>query len=122
VNAGDTFIPAKPYDHLYMVISEPTLDQANVVLVNFTGYSLDEEVCCIADPGEHPFLDKKSCVRYKDARIASTALLDKLVQAGKLQPHKPLSQLLLSRVRAGAAASGFLPEGCRKILESQCLI
>jgi hypothetical protein len=122
VNAGDTFIPPKPYDHLYMVISDPSVDSERIVLVNFTSFDVDEEDCCIAQKGEHPFLTRKSCVRYKDARITSTSAVDKLVAGGKMRQHKPLSDGLLKRVRDGASNSDFLPEGCRKILEDQELI
>jgi hypothetical protein len=122
VNAGDTFIPPKPYDHLYMVISDPAMDRDRVVLVNFTSYEPEEEDCCLANPSEHVFLTKKSCVRYKDARIATVDSLTKLVQTGQLRSHQPLSADLLARVRQGAALSDYLPEGCRKILADQHLV
>jgi hypothetical protein len=122
MNAGDTFIPAKPYDHLYMVISDPALDSEQVVMVNFTTHAPEEEQVCIAMPGEHPYLTVKSAVRYKDARIATVAQIEKLTQSGKLRPQHPLSLELLQRMRDGACQSEFLPEGCRKVLDDQGLI
>lgn len=122
MNAGDTFLPPKPYNHLYMVISDPVIDPDRVVLVNFTTFHADEEDCCIAQSGEHPFLTRKSCVRYKDGRISSVSALDTLVARGVLTANKPLSKELLRRVQQGALLSDFMPEGCRKILEDQGLI
>jgi hypothetical protein len=122
VNAGDTFIPAKPYDHLYMVISDPSLDPTQVVLVNFTTHSPKEEQVCLAHPGDHPYLKVKSAVRYKDARVATVAQLETLIANGQLTLNAPLSEELLQRVRQGAGESDFLPEGCRRILEDQALI
>ena len=102
MNAGDTFLPPKPYNHLYMVISDPALDADNLVIVNFTTFSTDEEDSCVAQAGEHPFLTRKSCVRYKDGRKTSVAALNELVKKGVMKPHKPLSSDLLERVRRGA--------------------
>jgi len=121
VNAGDTFIPAKPYDHLYAIISDPSLDPT-VVIVNFTTWTPQEEQACIAMPGEHPFLTLKSAVRYKDARIATAGDLEKLLAKGKLTRHEPLSGQLLGKMRDGVVMSDFVPEKCRRILEDQVLI
>jgi hypothetical protein len=122
VKAGDTFIPAPPYDHLYMVISDPSADADRVVLVNFTTDSPNEERCCIAIASEHRFLTRPSAVRYKDARITSVSMLEELARMGKMTPDEPLSADLLQRVRDGASKSDFLPEGCREVLSDQWLI
>jgi len=122
MNAGDTFLPPRPYNHLQMVISDPSLDASKLVMVSFTTHTPNEEQLCIVEKGEHPFVIVKTAVRYKDARLASVVQLEMLVSRGMIQPHSPLSQDLLNRVRAGAALSDFLPEGCRKILAQQGLI
>jgi len=122
VNLGDTFIPPKPYQHLYVVISDPAIDPDHVVIVNFTSYDPDEEDCCIAQAREHPFLIHKSCVRYKDARVSALPALSDLVESGTMTTHKPLAKELLRRVQEGASKSDFLPEGCRKVLEDQGFI
>jgi len=122
VKLGDTLIPPKPYQHLYVVISDPDLDPDNVVIVNFTSYDPDEEDYCIVQGGEHPFLIHKSCVRYKDGRVSPVTALTHLIDSGTMTTHKPLSKELLRRVQEGASKSDFLPEGCRKVLEEQGFI
>jgi hypothetical protein len=122
VSAGDTFLLSHPYNHLYVVCSDPTLDAEHVVLVNFTTFEQEEESCCIVNPGEHPFITRKSCIRYKDARIAATVALRKLLDLGQMNRREPVSGDLLTRIRNGASESDFLPEGCRHIPEAQSLI
>ena len=39
MNAGDTFFVAQPYNHLYVVISDPALDSSKIVMVNFTTHT-----------------------------------------------------------------------------------
>jgi len=80
------------------------------------------EQCCIINAGEHPFVTRKSCIRYKDARIAAASDLRKLQDMGKMNRREPISGSLLARIRNGASESDFLPEGCRRVLEAQSLI
>ena len=80
MKAGDTFLVVKPYNHLYVVISDPAQNCEEVVIVNFTSYSPDEEQTCILKAGEHPFIKHKTVVRYKDARITSVRKLQQLVR------------------------------------------
>ena len=70
VSAGDTFLVVHPYNHLYVVCSDPATDPVRVLIVNLTTFKPKEEACCIVKPGEHPFIRQRSCIRYKDARIA----------------------------------------------------
>ncbi len=122
MNGGDTFLVVRPYNHLYMVISDPALDADKVVIVNFTTHSPDEEQNCVLEAGEHTFISRKTAVRYKDARVVSVSSLQNLVRANQMTMREPLSEDVLQRVRDGAALSDFLPEGCRKILTDQNLI
>jgi hypothetical protein len=122
VVAGSIFLPKPPFKHPYMVISDPALDPENVVLVNFTEAKPEEEQCCIAEAGEHRCLTKRSCVRYKDGRVTSVAMLERAVQVSQMTPLGTLSPELLARIRAGASESDFLPEKCRRVLEEQELI
>ena len=122
MNAGDTFLPPVPYNHLYMVISDPSIDPSKVVMVSFTTHTPNEEQLCIVEKGEHPFVKVKTVVRYKDARCSSATDIEKAVSNGSLATQAPLSEELLMRIRDGAALSDFLPEGCRKVLVVQGII
>ena len=122
MKAGNTFIPAKFDHHLWIILSDPEADGENVVIVNFTTYTVDEEQNCIVLKGEHPFVKHKTAVRYRDAKRVSVSQLTALINCNQLRPHQTLSAALLKRVRDGASLSDFLPEGCRKILEDQGFI
>lgn len=119
MKAGDTFIPARFDDHLWIILSDPSVDPDQVVIVNFTTHTVEEEQDCVVQKGEHPFVKHKTAVRYRDAKIVSSSVLAKLLKAHQLKSHKPLSHNLLQRVRAGASKSDFLPEGCRQVLDEQ---
>ena len=122
VSAGDTFLVVRPYNHLYVVCSDPAADPVYVVIVNFTTFRPKEEDCCIIKPGEHPFVEHRTCVRYKDARIVAVEDLMKLQASCHLQQKEPVSKELLARIRAVASQSDFLPEECRRFLHNQGLI
>jgi hypothetical protein len=122
VKGGDTFIPAHLDKHLWIILSDPSLDSENVVIVNFTTHTIDEEQHCVVNKGDHPFVKHKTAVRYRDAKSVTVSQLKKLVQSALIKPNSPLSPTLLKRVRNGAGQSDFLPEGCRQILEAQELI
>jgi hypothetical protein len=51
MKAGDTFIPARFDHHLWIVLSDPKANPDNVVIVNFTTHTLDEEPHCIIQKG-----------------------------------------------------------------------
>jgi len=122
ISAGDTFLLSTPYNHLYVACSDPAIDSEQIVLVNLTTFEEEEESCCIINAGEHPFVVRKSCIRYKDARIASATALRKLAESGQMAPREAVPSDLLARIRNGASESDFFPEGCRRILEDQSLI
>lgn len=124
MNAGDTFIPqCKPYNHLYIVLSDPSQDEERVVLVNLTTWTVDEESHCIVQKGEHRFVKHKTAVRYNGAKLASVSELERLTNTGMLKSDRPLSPELLKRVRDGAAlAADRIPEECRQVLDDQGLI
>jgi hypothetical protein len=122
MNAGDTFIDGK-YHHLWIVLSDPAIDSENVVIVNLTTYTVAEESTCIVEKGEHQFVKHKTVVRYNDARITSSATLEKLRKAKLLNPREKCSAGFLNKLRAGAFQNvHLLPEECRELLDGQGLL
>jgi hypothetical protein len=122
VNAGDTYLVAHPYNHLHVVCSDPAADTSKVLLVSITTFRPKEDESCILGKGDHPFINHKSCMRYKDARVASVAQIRTLLNGGQMTRREPVSGVLLARIRDGAGKSDFLPEECRRLLQSQGLI
>jgi hypothetical protein len=83
MNAGDTFRIPQPGttldSHLWVVISDPTADEENILIVNFTTSRADSDKACILKPGEHPFVAHETCVNYAGAKVVSKANLDLLL-------------------------------------------
>ena len=122
MNAGDTFIDGK-YHHLWIVLSDPSIDANNVVIVNLTTHSIAEESRCILRKGDHPFVKHKTSVRFADARLTCVADLEKLSKAGLLAPRERCSVSLLDTIRVGASMDAhLLPVQCREVLDEQGLL
>ena len=124
MKAGDTILiptPKTSYDsHLWMVISDPSID-GRCVIVNFTSWRIDKEQACVLDKGDHPYIKKKTCVNFKDAKNVREEDLDSLVAAHGLKHHDPLGPDLLERIRKAAAGSGMNWE-CVQVLTDHGLL
>ena len=84
MNAGDTFfLGDKAADrHLWVIISDPTIDPDRVLFVSMTSFDVTKEDVCLVEPGEHPFVSHKTCIAYWNARDASLDVLAQLRKAG----------------------------------------
>jgi hypothetical protein len=83
VEIGDAFLlENRTIDpHLWIVISDPSADSVNVVIVNLTSHDdPSKDASCFLQPGEHPWITHETCVRYKDARVVAESQLDVLVK------------------------------------------
>ncbi len=123
VKAGDTLLVThESYNHLYVICSDPAVDSDRILMVSLTTFRAKEEICCMVAAGEHPFVKHRSCIRYKDARIASARELAILLSSPQMTQREPVSAELLARIRRGAYESEYLPEECRRLLQNQSLI
>ena len=126
MNAGDTFLITEPgtsYDsHLWMVISDPSVDPHFVLVVNFTSWREDKDQSCIVEPSEHPYVKKRTIVNYAKAKHLPVVRLAKLIASGQIKAHTPLSETLLTRIRKGAGQSKQMELGHWQILAEQGLV
>lgn len=120
---GTTFIfmDSAKGEHLWMVISEPA-DQ-RVVIVNFTSWTPGCDETCIVEPGEHPFVRRKTVVRYSGARVlkrenlAGALAMEHSDGSGFVCPRRDdLSPELLLRVQVGATTSRLTPLTAKEIV------
>jgi hypothetical protein len=84
MNAGDTFLTPGVDDHLWMVISEPSLDPS-LVVVCFLSWQPHYDQSCIVEAGEHPFVTHSTCVNYPGATIVTDSTLEHLKSKGRLK-------------------------------------
>ncbi|MCX8017631.1 MAG: hypothetical protein N2690_07025 [Rhodocyclaceae bacterium] len=75
------------------------------------GLPFDET--CVLEPGEHPFIARRSFVLYRLARIEPADKLLRGVKAGVLTPHEPMAQQPFERIAEGWMRSPHTPQGLR---------
>jgi len=107
VNAGDTFFFS---DHLWMVISEPTEDEENILVVNFNTWKPWGDPACVLNAGEHPFIRHRTYVNYRDALVMSRDELAMLLRLNQAAPRAPLSEPLLKKIRERAGEADIAIE------------
>lgn len=125
MNAGDTFLIAQPGtsldSHLWIVLSDPTLDKNNIVLVNLTTWRPDKDQACLLEKKHIPgFVTHKTCVNYGGSKVVTLEQFTKLTT--NLKRLAPLKPEVLKMIRRGAANSKHMKIGHFAILDSQNLI
>lgn len=114
--------PGASYDsHLWMIISDPKLEPKKVLIVNFTSWASHKDQACVVDVGDHPYLQHRTCVNYRDAKLVSLDVLYQLKDSGKISTKEPLSEALLKKVR-NCVADSRLPLEYADLLAEQGLI
>jgi len=103
---GDTFIPALPDAHLWIVLTEPN-EEGKVVIVNLTSGVFDQS--CILEPGDHPFVRHTSTIRYQKAMLCSHEKLEESVRAGSVRRREPVAMEIVKRIWRGALVSDYTP-------------
>lgn len=124
MNLGDTFLRTDSDRHLWVVLSDPSKDPDNVLLVNLTSWKPEKERACILNCGDHPWVTHETCVNYNDfdAVITTLAKLHAAKDGGALKLQSPLSQKILQLILQGAAKSVRLSLEKAEILARQGLI
>jgi hypothetical protein len=129
LSQGSTFVN-KQYcslsPHLWVIISDPSQDKDRIVIINVSTWRnkaliLNDE-SCILSTGEHSFIQEKSYVFYKEARITSESALQEGIEGGVLIPCDDCSAKLLEKILAGTMLSKFTPNGVIEVLQEQGLI
>ena len=118
MKAGDTFLIPDFDDHLWAVISDPSIDSQNVVIVLFVSWTKRYDQACVLRKGQHPFIKHDTCVQYPGAQVVTDSKLEEQLQTGKLRPKSPLSQELLEQIRRSAEQSD-IPSRAYGILRDQ---
>jgi hypothetical protein len=124
VDAGDTFRPADPRAdiHLWVVISDPSIDPNQVLIVSLTTYKPYKDGACILKTGDHPFIRHDTCIAYDLARVVSLSQLETLLKSGMLIPDDPVSHQVLERIRAAIWDSKRIAQEHVDLMEAQGLL
>ncbi|WP_037243959.1 hypothetical protein [Rhodopirellula baltica] len=123
MEAGECFL--RPGGgHLWIVISDPKLDHRCVVAVNISTVKETTKanlLTCVLNPGDHPFVNRRSYVVFKLAMMRTNAQLEKMVGGGGYEIQTPVTPEVLEKIREAALASDDIPMDMAQILQSQLL-
>ena len=116
---GDTFLyqyPGSKY-HLFIVVTRRMNDSSFVctMVSSWKNDSRLDDPACILEPGDHPFIQHKSYVAYKETVIFYLDQLDRLFASGMCLPRDPVSPSLLDRIRANAFRSRKIAVGMKEL-------
>ena len=120
MNAGDTYIVPLPDtsvdSHLWVIISDPSQSDA-VLIVNFTSWRGDKDQACVLDKGDHPYISRRTCVNFRQAKVCAAAQLDELARAGKMVHREPLRPEILQRIRDAVPESWISEDNAQMLVE-----
>jgi hypothetical protein len=125
LSPGDTFLLPKPgpkqVEHLWIVLTPPRED-GTAVCVNVTSWKFDCDETVILEPGDHPFVTKKSIVHFEDARFLLLGRVEQLIATGTKEfvcrTHSCCTYKLMDRVREGLIKSKRTPNGIKEYCRS----
>jgi hypothetical protein len=122
MQAGQSFF-LKIDPHRWVVVSDPAKDPQRVVFMNFTSTtSRRHDPTCVITHQEYPSLGHNSSISYADAKTQLLATLQTLEAKKLLTLSTIVSEMVLSKIRAGATISKRLSGETKDILRAQGLI
>lgn len=112
LRCGDAFLmaqPRVPTRHLWIVLTEPSSDADQMVIVNVTSLRKGADTTVVLQPGDHPFIVKPSVIYYAGARVVHVKNVEKGFAAGICVPDDSCSPDLMARIQEGLLRSRFTP-------------
>lgn len=126
MHRGDTFLITEPGtsldDHLWVVVSYPEVDSANVVCLNITTYADYKDRSCVLAEGDHPWIKHDSCIYYDGPKVVQHETLGTFQEQGLITLHESMPDNTLIRIYEGATITNRMPLECKNILDKQGLI
>jgi hypothetical protein len=119
---GDAFTMAIPprfqISHLFFVISDPLKHDAGFVVVNITTNHIRAGQECVLDVGDHPWIQKKSFLSFRDAMLidAKKAASIQGLVGTLVTMHPPLTEKVLNKILDSARTSRSMPETFKAFL------
>jgi hypothetical protein len=101
--------PGHDVEHLWVLITKPNPQTREAIMVNVTTLRPHSDTTTVLNPGDHPFIQKRSVIFYADARVVDTSLLDAAVQRRAYTGHASFQAGVVAKIQAGLAVSPFTP-------------
>lgn len=107
-----------PHPHLWIVLTSPDHhEEDEVVVVSLTTKQSWSDPTVEIGPGEHPFVERPTAVRYSNAELYPPQRLIRAVLSGTATRRPAVSEELLDRIRRGLLESPNTPERVREFCE-----
>lgn len=120
VKTATIILPYGPVPHLFILLTDPVGASKSVLALpvsSYDGDGTDDEACKLF-PGDHDFINKKSLVRYRRARIEAAQTLVNGAKDGAFKPMHCLKTDVFARVCHGVSTSMFVRPHIRKFYEA----
>lgn len=109
-------VPSGPLgNHLFIIILGPAIlpyrgTRPHVVMVSATTVTegLHYDPACILNPGDHPFIHRRSFISYRHIRVDPDVDVQKHISTGYCVPHVPCQKELLDRIVEGVHISRLI--------------
>ncbi len=122
MDAGATFLFVALDIHLWIIISDPSIDPDNVLIVNLTSWASGKDQSCVLRPGDHPWIRHDTCVNYQDSQITTLKKLIAARDGRALTLNAPIDSAVLKRIRDCSLNSTKMPLDHADILINQGLV
>jgi hypothetical protein len=100
---------SEPTPHLWIALLDPT-PAAETIIVSLITIRHNCDQTVVVMPGNHPFVNRPSCVLFGDSKIVSASQLDLWATMGFAQQQSRLSPNLLQEICQGLKCSPFTPK------------
>lgn len=109
IAAGDAFylpIHSTVIPHLWIILTDPD-ENHQALVVNLTTYEGLKDSTVVLNIGDHPFIHKKTVVKYGAAKLIDAIHFENQIRAGWVERKERCSTELLNKIREGFLRSDY---------------
>lgn len=115
---GETFLDSAPFipPHLWVVCSNEDAD-GYCVTFNVSTWRKGVDESCILNPGDHPFIERKSFIFYQRGRPFCNQEKVQMERFGVFEAREPFPSEVLKRIQQGALESIYTKKKFQKMVK-----
>ena len=109
LEVGDSFtLRDQDGNHLNVIVAESSPDDSALLMLVYLSSSRTpfRDNTTLIQPGEHPFVDRESWVRYQNVKVCSRSDIEDKI----MHHYDKVSEDLLNRIQVGIETSDKVPK------------
>jgi hypothetical protein len=109
IQKGSTFLSSEDSPggrHLYFVLTAP--EKGSVVIANISRTPCHSGATFVVDVGDHPWVQTKSHLRFREARLAPVLALEQAISSRIFEPQKAASATLTRKIAEALECSAHV--------------